>query len=187
LSTKEHPDTMPARSGLDFAIADSGTFSGGGYIQILTRIQISRCGSGNASCCVTGMIKIRVLIVDDDPRLSYLVQAILDRTGNYLTTVENRPHHVLAAARAFQPELILLDVDMPGKDGGEVAREIRGDSSLMKTPIIFLTSLVARKEAGMLKIGGTSALCMAKPVEPAALLEAIENTLAASHAGAAAV
>jgi CheY-like chemotaxis protein len=68
------------------------------------------------------MNKNRILVVDDDPRLSTLVKKILEGTELYEVQEENRPHNVLKAAHQFRPAAILMDVDMPGKDGGEVAR-----------------------------------------------------------------
>jgi CheY-like chemotaxis protein len=118
------------------------------------------------------MSKAKILIVDDDARLSNLMRAILVR-GGYETREENRSFAALTAAREFRPDLILLDVDMPGKDGGTVAAELRMDAALARTPIIFVTSLIAKTEAGMR--GGERFL--AKPVAPADLLGAVNEML----------
>ena len=123
------------------------------------------------------MDNIKILIIDDDAPLSKLVQIALDGTRLYETRVENRSHNALATARIFSPDLILLDVDMPGLDGGEVARLIRGDSSLRSIPIIFFTSLVSQSEAGggMMSRGGENFL--AKPVDSNVLIRSISNVL----------
>ena len=118
------------------------------------------------------MSKAKILIVDDDARLSTLMRAILVR-GGYETREENRSFAALTAAREFRPDLILLDVDMPGKDGGTVAAELRMDPTLARTPIIFVTSLVGKGESGMR--GGERFL--AKPVIPADLLVAVGQVL----------
>jgi CheY-like chemotaxis protein len=120
------------------------------------------------------MKKGRIMIVDDDPKLSRLIGVILERTGEYTLCEENRPSVALKTARAFQPDLILMDVDMPGKNGGEIASEMGKDSGLSRTPIIFVTSLVSRTEAGHYN-GKTF---MSKPVDPLLLLKAVREVLA---------
>lgn len=118
------------------------------------------------------MSKSRILIVDDDARLSALMHAILLR-GGYEVREENRSFAALASAKEFRPDLVLLDVDMPGKDGGTVAAELRRDPSLAGTPVIFVTSLIGKSEAGMR--GGE--VFLAKPVEPAGLLKTVRDAL----------
>ena len=87
------------------------------------------------------MNKSRILVVDDEPNLSDLVRLFLEKTKRFEVRVENRPGNVLAAAREFRPDMVLLDVDMPGQDGGEVARDIHADPILRGMPILFFTSL----------------------------------------------
>ena len=76
------------------------------------------------------MTKSRILVVDDEPNLSGLVRLFLEKTQRFEVRVENRSALALAAAREFRPDLILLDVDMPGKNGGDVAREIQAEPAL---------------------------------------------------------
>lgn len=118
------------------------------------------------------MNKARILIVDDDAGISTLLHAILLR-GGHVVREENRSFAALATAREFRPHVVLLDVDMPGKDGGTVAAEIADDPLLTGTPIIFVTSLVAQHESG--KRGNE--VFLSKPVEPAALLAAVQQAL----------
>ena len=63
------------------------------------------------------MNKTRILAVDDEPNLSDLVRLFLEKTKRFEVRTENRPGNVLAIAREFRPEMILLDVDMPGQIG----------------------------------------------------------------------
>ena len=127
----------------------------------------------------------RILIVDDDPNVSRLVAAHLEKSGAYQILIENRSFAATAVARSFRPDLVLLDVDMPGKDGGEVAAEIMADASLAHTPIIFLTSLVAHSETG-----GTSKMLggfpfLAKPTTPEVLERTVSEMLAKTGLAAA--
>jgi DNA-binding response OmpR family regulator len=125
------------------------------------------------------MIKSRILVVDDEPNLSDLVRFFLEKTQRYDVRVVNRSAQALAAAREFQPHLILLDVDMPGKDGGDVAKEINADRVLCGTPVLFLTSLVSRADTkdGVAIRGGMRFL--PKPVDATALVQTVDALLAA--------
>ncbi|HET9418198.1 MAG TPA: response regulator [Chthoniobacterales bacterium] len=130
------------------------------------------------------MQKHKILIVDDDPKLSRLVKTILEKTNAYQVQEENRSSAALAAAKAFTPDLVLLDVDMPGKDGGDVARELQADSVLRQTPILFLTSLISHSEAGRGAVERGGMLFLAKPVDPALLIETIGRILKSEPAAA---
>ena len=98
------------------------------------------------------MPKSRILIVDDEPNLSGLVRLFLEKTQRFEVRVENRSALALSAAREFRPDMILLDVNMPGKDGGDVAREIQADPVLGSVPIIFCTSLISRANDSLLSL-----------------------------------
>jgi DNA-binding response OmpR family regulator len=117
------------------------------------------------------MSKTRILIVDDDAKLSRLVALILNRVGGYDVCEENRSYAAVATARSYRPDVILLDVDMPGKDGGAIAHELAADAALCRTPIIFVTSLISSKEAGI----RNGARYLAKPVDPRRLLDTIQE------------
>jgi DNA-binding response OmpR family regulator len=124
------------------------------------------------------MIKPRILIVDDEPNLSGLVCRFLEKTGRFEVRVENRSALALSAAREFRPDMILLDMDMPGKNGGEVAREIGDDPTLHKAAILFFTSLISRAEAGEREMVRNGHLFLAKPVNPTVLIAAVDRVLA---------
>jgi len=123
------------------------------------------------------MNKPRILIVDDDEGFSRLVQLVLEKAKLYEVKIENRSLNALAAARKFKPELILLDVDMPGFDGGEVARQVREDAALWDTKIVFFTSLLSQQETrkGLVSRGGE--LFFSKPLDPSVLIRCIETAL----------
>jgi CheY-like chemotaxis protein len=121
----------------------------------------------------------RILVIDDEPNLSDLVRLFLEKTKRFEVRVENRSAHAVAAAREFRPDMILLDIDMPGKDGGEVASELNADLALRDTPILFLSSLVSRAEAGERETIRGGERFLAKPVDPKVLIDAIDRILAA--------
>lgn len=119
--------------------------------------------------------RARILIVDDDVPLARLLSLTLERTGIYETRVENRPGEALKTARDFKADLILLDVDMPGKDGGEVACDIR--AQLGQVPILFLTALMPRHEGSLRDVVKGQKRMLGKPVNPVVLLSVIEHLL----------
>lgn len=123
------------------------------------------------------MTKPKILIVDDDSKLSRLMHAILEKAGGYEVREENRSFAALSSAREFQPDLVLLDVDMPGKDGGDVRAELAGDCALSSVPVLFVTSLVARSEGSTTTMMRGGQRFLAKPVLPRALLEAVRGML----------
>jgi len=124
------------------------------------------------------MSKHRILVVDDDPSLSELVRLFLEKTNRFEVRVENRPNLAVGAAREFQPHMILLDVDMPGKDGGEVARELKTDPATRATPVMFLTSLISKVEGGQRETVRGGMRFLAKPVDAKALVETVDRMLA---------
>lgn len=128
------------------------------------------------------MPKPRILIVDDDPKLSKLVGLFLHGTGLYDVRQENRSANALQSAREYQPSLILLDVDMPGKDGGEVARELQADPSTCDAPVIFFTSLIGQTEAGSGIVMRGGARFLAKPIQSGILQKSVAKVLAECRA-----
>ena len=123
------------------------------------------------------MSKRKILIIDDDKLLSRTIKAGLEQSGPYEVKIENNSKHAVNTTRDFRPDLILLDVIMPGMDGGDVASAIREDSELKDTPIIFLTSILGKGEAAAKDgiIGEES--MMAKPVSLNELTTRIEKTI----------
>jgi CheY-like chemotaxis protein len=128
------------------------------------------------------MSKTRVLIVDDEPNLARLSGVILENSGLYEVMIVNQATRAIAAAIEFQPAVMLLDVDMPVKTGGDIAHEAAMDSRLQDIPVLFLTGLVSRQETGnkQLQIGGFRYL--SKPVEPAVLLASVAALIEAKVA-----
>ena len=122
--------------------------------------------------------KKRILIVDDDRKTTHLVKVLLEKTGCFLVFEENNSINAYQSARNFRPDLILVDVVMPIRDGGDIAAQVRADNELQNTPIIFLTALVTPAEAKAgVRIDGHSFL--AKPIDIQELINTIEGHLSA--------
>lgn len=90
--------------------------------------------------------KKRILVVDDEASFTRLLKLNLEETGDYEVHVENDATLAPSSARRFKPDLILLDVMMPGLDGGTLAARLREISSLKTVPIVFLTAAVKKDE-----------------------------------------
>lgn len=123
-------------------------------------------------------MKKKILVVDDEIIITRTLKKFLDGTGAYEVRVENDPTRALRVAREFKPDLLLLDIQMPELEGGELASLFQEDAELKKTPIIFLTALVqereVRKSGGM--IGGFPFI--AKPLQAKTVIDTIEIVLA---------
>lgn len=123
------------------------------------------------------MPKKRILIIDDEASVTRLLKLNLEQTGAYEVREEHQGTRGLAAAREFQPDLILLDVTMPDLDGREVAAQIQADGRTKDTPIVFLTAVAAKKGAGARggSMGGHP--CLTKPVTIEDVISCIEQDL----------
>jgi CheY-like chemotaxis protein len=123
----------------------------------------------------------RILIVDDDQDNTHLIKILLEKIGRYLVLEENDAAKAHQSARNFGPDLILLDIMMPQRDGGDIAAEIDADPGLQRTPIVFLTAMVTKAEAKAgLHIQGHPVL--AKPISIPELINRIEENLPAHDA-----
>ena len=120
----------------------------------------------------------RILVVDDEPGFTRLLKINLETTGRYVVRVENDPRLALPAALDFHPDLMLLDVMMPGLDGGDVANRFTNDPRLNQIPVVFLTATVRSEEVAAYhgNIGGLRFL--SKPVALAELLACLDEHFA---------
>ena len=126
--------------------------------------------------------KKRILVVDDEPSITRLLKLNLEQTGDYEVATENISRAALVAAEQFQPDLLLLDVMMPGMDGGNLATAFQTSSKLKEVPIIFLTAAVTREELRERRglVGGLPFL--AKPVNLKEVLACLQQHLGPARA-----
>jgi two-component system alkaline phosphatase synthesis response regulator PhoP len=116
-----------------------------------------------------------VLVCDDEPIVRILVRAALDRE-KYIMVVARDGNEALALARSEQPDLILLDVVMPGRSGPNVLDALRRDPGTATTPIVILTAWTqATDGAEMLRAGADGFLT--KPFSPHELASLIAELL----------
>ncbi|MDF1751801.1 MAG: response regulator [Verrucomicrobiales bacterium] len=123
-------------------------------------------------------MKSRILVVDDNVDLTTLLAKTLERFG-YEVVVENDSSFAVDTTRRLRPNLILLDVMMPHRDGGEVLHDLRHDLLLRGIPVILLTGL-AREAQGLADQGGIRSVVLSKPIELKLLLQEIETHIEAT-------
>jgi CheY-like chemotaxis protein len=125
-------------------------------------------------------VKRKVLLVDDEVAFTRMTKINLDRSGDYETHIVNDSTQAVAAVKKIKPDIIFLDVMMPGLDGGGVASLLREDPELSNIPIVFLTAIVSKEEiaqSGGSQIGGNEFL--AKPITIHEMIKTIERILVA--------
>ena len=113
----------------------------------------------------------KVLAVDDDPVIQRLLQVNLEMEG-YEVALAGDGVEALEQARAFRPDLVLLDIMMPRKNGWQVLAELKGDEDLKHIPVVFLS---ARAQDDDLQRGtelGAEAY-ITKPFDPIDLLDLV--------------
>mgnify|MGYP001188960880 CR=1 FL=1 len=123
------------------------------------------------------MSQKRILVVDDEIGFSRLLKINLEQTGDYVVQVETSAPAALIRAEQFQPDLMLLDVMMPGMDGGELAARLSTKPKLKGVPIVFLTAAVKKEEVSSRggQIGGYPFL--AKPADLSQVIACIQQHL----------
>jgi DNA-binding response OmpR family regulator len=114
-----------------------------------------------------------VLICDDEPSLRELIRVSLD--GPYSFAEADDGETSLEIARRLRPDVVILDMMMPRRNGLEVLGEIRRDEALADTPVIVLTAQPATREEA-LRQGAD--IVMVKPFEPDEITAAVEEVLA---------
>jgi two-component system, sensor histidine kinase and response regulator len=115
----------------------------------------------------------RVLIVDDEPHNRQLLEVMLTPEGFVLQTAVSG-EEALAIVAQQPPDLILLDVMMPGMDGYEVTAQIKGNPATSNIPVIIITALDDRN-ARMLGLNAGAEDFLSKPVDRAELCVRVRN------------
>ncbi len=116
----------------------------------------------------------KILLVDDEPDIRLVAQRSLEAIGGFVIETCSNGNEALTKAPDFEPELILMDVMMPGKDGPATLTELRQIQSLSKIPIVFMTARVQKNEiAEYLSMGAADVI--SKPFDPISLSRQIQK------------
>ena len=121
----------------------------------------------------------KILLVDDDRVFVEATKTILERKYRVITAYNGEEG--LEKARKEKPDLILLDVIMPGKDGFHICNQLKQDPKLANIPVIMLTSFAQHKGETNISVDGGLELeaegYMEKPISPEALLKQVGSLL----------
>ncbi|MDP3543505.1 MAG: response regulator transcription factor [Elusimicrobiota bacterium] len=119
----------------------------------------------------------KIVIVDDDVLIRETVRLALDHAGFYVIAV-GEPERALAVVRAERPDLVIMDLYMPGFDGRELIRALKSDPEIAKTPVILFSGsdeaidVVSGLQSGAVEYLG-------KPIDGEVLLAKINHILKA--------
>jgi DNA-binding response OmpR family regulator len=97
-----------------------------------------------------------ILVVDDDPEIVSMLETRLTKRGYKVSTAPDG-HKALELARKERPDLVLLDVMMPGKSGWEVAKSLKSDPATEDIKIVMVTAIGERMNAMTSPIAGADA------------------------------
>lgn len=118
----------------------------------------------------------KILIVDDDPSLQALTKLRFQKSGfNVLAAGDG--NEAVKIAKAEIPDLIILDIILPGIDGTEVAQQLREDERTKKIPIIFLSALEGTEADAVSQSTSGPNLIFGKPVDMQMLLKKVRELI----------
>jgi two-component system cell cycle response regulator DivK len=116
-----------------------------------------------------------ILVVEDNPANMKLAVLVLETAGHTVLSATDAEGG-LALARGEQPDLILMDIQLPGMDGLEVVAQLKRDDSTRAIPVIALTALAMKGDEERIRAAGCEGY-VAKPMHYAALLATISTHL----------
>jgi len=120
----------------------------------------------------------RILMVDDDPDIRTVAELSLKVVGGFTVEMCASGPEALEKAGAFAPDLLLLDVMMPGMDGPATLTRLRELPALAQTAAVFMTAKVQPDEIAQLRACGAIDV-LAKPFDPMTLPDALRRIWAA--------
>ena len=137
------------------------------------------CGTGRYARVMDGEAPApRILIVDDDPVIVRLLQ-INFRLEGYEVDTASRGEDALEKVRANRPDVVILDVMMPGIDGWEVCRQLKESPAVRHIPVIFLSARAQDEDRQRGYALGVDEY-VTKPFDPMALVEKVRRVIPGS-------
>jgi CheY-like chemotaxis protein len=119
---------------------------------------------------------VRILVVDDSPELLNIISQRLRERGFDVANASDGDA-ALVQAKALQPDVVLMDVVMPGRSGWEVARALRSDPSMRATKIVIMTALGEELNENASPLFGADAT-LDKPFDLSRLDQVIDDMIA---------
>ena len=116
-----------------------------------------------------------VLVVDDEADFTFFLKKNLEATGKFEVSVCNDSAKAVTEVLRLKPDIVLLDVMMPGMTGEDIANALQEREDTRRIPVVFMTSIVSAEEAeeSSHRIGGH--LFVAKPVKVEELLRVLDR------------
>jgi len=124
----------------------------------------------------------RILYVEDEEMLRTVTNLALTRIGKFTVELCDNGTKAVATAKTFRPDLIMLDVMMPGMDGPATLRALQGDPETTDIPVIFITAKVQPREVEAFRALGVIDV-VPKPFEPMTLANEIRAIWQRHHGG----
>ncbi|MFA5251707.1 MAG: response regulator [Phycisphaerae bacterium] len=118
----------------------------------------------------------KILVVDDEKDMLLILEKRLTAAG-YSVVTTNKGTNAVSLAKSHHPDIIILDVVMPGMDGGEVAAKLKEHPLTRNIPVIFLTALLTKTEEYQGDHTVSSNITFAKPFDIGELLARIKELL----------
>ena len=116
----------------------------------------------------------RILYVEDEPDIQAVAKMALEMVGGFTVRICSSGEEALGVAADFAPDLILLDVMMPGMDGPSTLKALRNLPSLAKIPVAFMTAKVQPQEVEQYRSLGALDV-IAKPFDPMTLADQVRE------------
>lgn len=117
-----------------------------------------------------------VLVIEDEPNIIEAISFILSRDGWSVSTHSNG-HDAVGVVQNAMPDLVILDVMLPGKTGYDILRELRSEDATQGLPVLMLTAKGQVKDREMAERAGASRF-MTKPFSNAEVLNAVRELVA---------
>jgi two-component system OmpR family response regulator len=123
----------------------------------------------------------KILLVEDEADIQIVAKLALESVGKFTVHMCGSGSDALAELPGFDPDIILLDVMMPGMDGPDTFKAIRQLDGYAAVPIIFMTAKVMEKDREIYRSLGAAGI-IAKPFDPMALSDQIREIWGQHHA-----
>ncbi|MDZ7804652.1 response regulator transcription factor [Thiohalophilus sp.] len=124
----------------------------------------------------------QILIAEDEPYIVDALSFILRQAG-HTVTAESDGSAVLEALRKTRPDLLILDIMLPTRNGFELLKELKADEEFRQLPVLVLTAKGQAKDRAMAEQLGTDAF-IAKPFSNAEVLQCVERLIGQSQSAA---
>lgn len=116
----------------------------------------------------------KILYVEDDPDIQTVARLAMETVGGFTVEICSAGADALKVAPVFKPDLVLLDVMMPGMDGPSTLKALRGLDVTAHTPVVFMTAKVQPHEVAHFKEMGALDV-IRKPFDPMTLSDTIRQ------------